>query len=183
MLQRSINIFACLLLFLLIIGCTKSKDNSYMRFEVEGKQYQVGSIGFYYLKLPTANRSSFMIDFDTQSYQKAPRGQIQWIMASNSLEELQGKEIDLSTVANEAKAGQYADPNVLFTLEKEDISVSPPLTAAGNNLTIKISNIDDNYIEGSFSGSNLDYFSMPDKISKLVNISGGFRAKIYRKDR
>ncbi|OGW41689.1 MAG: hypothetical protein A2010_09785 [Nitrospirae bacterium GWD2_57_9] len=181
--QLSNNIFACLFLILLVGSCTKTTNNSYLRFEVEGKQYQMGGIGFYYSKLPTANRYHFMIDYDTQSYQKAPRGQIQWIMTSNSLEELLGKEIDLSTAANEAKAGQYADPNVSFTLEKEDINVYPPLTSEGNNLIIKINNIDSNYIEGSFSGSNLDYLSMSDNTSKSVNISGSFRAKIYRKDR
>lgn len=179
--QSSITIFACLFLFSLIAGCTKNKDNTYLRFEVEGKQYQVASIGFYYFKSPKANRYHFMIDCDAQSYQKAPRGQIQWITASNTLEELQGKEIDLSKVANEAKTNQFADPNIMFTLEKEDITVYPPLSSEGINLTLNISSVDSNYIEGSFSGSNFNYLSSSDNISKTVNISGNFRAKLYRK--
>ena len=180
--QRLINIFACLVLLSLIASCTKTKDNTYLRFEVEGKQYQVDGIGFYYIKSPTANRYHFSIDCDAQSYQKTPRGQIQWVTGSNSLEELQGKEIDLSKIANEAKANQFAEPNILFTLEKEDITVYAPLRSESNNLTLNISSVDSNYIEGSFSGSNFNYLSSSDNISKTVHVNGSFRAKIYRKN-
>ena len=180
--QRHVNIFACLLILLIIVGCTKTKDETYLRFEVEGKEYRITGVGFFYSKLPTSGRFHFMIDSLPQSNQRAPRGQIQWIMPANRLEELQGTLIDLSAVAREAKAGQYADPNVLFTLEKEDVSVSPSLTGDVNNLTVQIGSVDSNYIQGSFSGSGFDYLSVSDKISKSVNVSGDFRAKLYHQE-
>jgi hypothetical protein len=174
--QRSISIFANIIL-LLLIGCTEmEKKDTFLNFTVEGNQYQVGGVGFYYSQAPHTNRYYIMIDQQTQ---KTPRGQIQWTMELNGLEELIGKQINFSKLESEAKTNKFAEPLAMFTLGK-DIMVHPPLTLEDNTLIINITSIDSKYAEGSFSGSDLDFLSTSGKIYKKVNITGRFRAKLYR---
>ena len=147
---------------------------------MEGKQYQIDGMHFIDIKLPNANRHSFGIAQSSEKllYQRDPDASIHWIMELNSLEELQGKEIDFSQVESEAKANQFAEPLVLFTLEQQNISVYTP--SAGNNMVIKIDRVDEKYVEGSFSGADYTYFSKNDNITRAVNITGNFRARLKR---
>ena len=172
-------------LLFLVFGCTEKKEDTYLRFAVEGKQYQVNNIKLKDPKIPQhPNYHRFMIEqnMENSSYQKTPNGHIDWIMESNSIEELQGKEIDFSKIQSEAKAAQFAEPSTGFTLDKEEITVGKCVPTGDkemiDDMVIKIDRLDENYIEGSFSAPNYCYLSVPDKIVRPVSIAGSFRAKL-----
>jgi len=177
------HIIASVMLLLLVIGCTDAKNDTYLRFTIEGKQYHVGDIAFSFVALRSANRHFIRIGQDhmrsESSYQQRPDGAIQWIMESINLEELQGKEIHFSEIEKAARANRFAVPTVVFTSEQDSLSVYSPLTPGGN-MVITLVRINGEYAEGSFSGAEFADVSLPANLARTVQITGSFKARLIR---
>lgn len=178
--RRFIFYFAVLALSFLslcFLACSKSDmtKDSYLRFTVEGQQYQVNDMVFMYAS-PGGNKYSFML-FQDLLKKKMPSASIHWNMELGGLEELKGAEIDLLKLDSEAKAKGFAPPSVSFQVEEK--AEFFPDFYEGGQMSIRINRINEKYIEGSFSGTKFKFIALENKVLRPVDgVTGRFRAKI-----
>lgn len=101
-----------------------------------------------------------------------PGAMVQWRMRLDSLEQLVGQNLDLNTV-DPNKVG----PLVLLRLT-EDLSVQ---VQRHSNVHFKANRIEEGFVEGSFSATDLKYVSKTKEATGKVDITARFRAKLIQK--
>ena len=97
---------------------------------------------------------------------------IQWRMKLESLEQLVGQNLDLKTVDP-----NHIDPVVIFRMT-QDLSVHGQ---QHSNIHFKIDRIEEGFVEGSFSGTDLMYVSRTKEVSHKVDVTAQFRMKLVQK--
>lgn len=104
---------------------------------------------------------------------KVPGAIVQWRMKIESPEELVGQSLDLKLV----------DPNkveaTIFLRLTEDLTLQ---SRSHSNIQFKIDRIEKGYVEGSFSGTQLEYVSKKKKPSRTEDVTARFRVKLVEKD-
>ncbi len=97
---------------------------------------------------------------------------MQWRMKLESLEQLVVKYLDLKTV----------DPNHIYPVAifriTQDLSV---YGQQHSNIHLQIDRIEDDIVEGSFSGTDLMYVSRTQNVTGTVDVTAQFRMKLVQK--
>lgn len=164
-----------LFVFIVVItGCSKSNkvSDTYLQFSIEGKEYKLDHIILDILELNNDNWHLVVLGQDPMKINivtAVPTAGIQWRMVLGNVEELRGREINLSDM-NDDKLGAI----VTLTLT-QDIGVTPDINS---EMKLEINSVTENHVEGTFAGKNLSYVSMSQDIYKKVAVSGSFRAKL-----
>jgi hypothetical protein len=162
-------LFVGILLTGLLLGCGTGDSDTYVRFQAEGQTYEV--------KGPTLVVTHMLenvhfLDLTYFPMTAVPGAMVQWRMRLDSLEQLVGQNLDLNTV-DPNKVG----PLVLLRLT-EDLSVH---VQQHSNAHFKVDRIEEGFVEGSFSGTDLKYVSKTKEMTGKVDITARFRAKLIQK--
>jgi len=108
--MRSFTIKGYIIFFVtlsvIIAGCSNSSKvfDTYLKFSVEGEEYELNYIVFDILKLNDDNWHFIGLGQDPMKVNvvtSIPSGGIQWWMALRDTEELQGREINLSDLKDD----------------------------------------------------------------------------------
>ena len=162
-------LFVGILLTGLLLGCGASNPDTYVRFQVEGQNYEV--------KKPTLiiTRMPFNMHFFELTYlavHLVPEALIQWQMKLESLDQLVEQNLNLKAVDP-----NHIDPVVIFRMT-QDLSVHGQKYS---NIQLKIDRIKEGVVEGSFSGKDLLYVSRTKKETRKVDVTAQFRVKLVQK--
>jgi hypothetical protein len=162
-------LFAGVLLAGLLLGCGTGDSDTFVRFEVEGKSYEVKDPALVVTRMPF---NMYFFDLTDLSTRLVPGALVQWRMKLESLEQLVGQNLNLKTVHP-----NHIDPVVIFRMT-QDLSVQGQ---PHSNIHLKIDRIEDDIIEGSFSGKSLVYVSRTKEVSHEVDVAAQFRMKLIQK--
>ena len=150
----------------LLLGCGQSDSDPFVRFQVEGQSYEVADPTFMVTRI---KGDLHMMDLTHFPMNSVPGASIQWRMNLDSVEKLAGQNLDLNTVTTPAMP-----PLVIFQLTKD-------LTAHGqehSGMHFKIDRVEEDIVEGSFSGKDFMYVSMTKEVTHEVNVTAQFRVKL-----
>lgn len=169
--QRRNLAFAGILLTCLLVGCGTSDSDTFIRFQVEGKSYEV--------KDPTltVTRMPFNLHFVDLTYPQIrlfPGATVQWRIKVGSLEQLVGENLDLK-----AADPNHIEPVTIFRIN-QNLSVQGQ---QHSNVHFRINRIKEGFVEGSFSGKDLQYVSGTNELTGKVDVTAQFRAKLVRKSK
>jgi hypothetical protein len=168
--ERNRNfLFAGILLADLLLGCGTGDSDTFVRFEVEGKSYEVKNPTLVVTRMPF---NIHFLDLTNSSTSLAPGALVQWRMKLESLEQLVGENLDLKTVDP-----NHIEPVVIFRIT-QDLSVH---SQQHSNIHLKIDRIKDDIVEGSFSGKDLVYVSRTQEVAGKVDVTAQFRVNLIQK--
>ena len=148
------------------MGCGKNDSDTFVRFQVEGKSFEVEYPTFMVTHI---KGDLHLMDLTHHPMNSIPGASIQWQMNLYSIEKLTGQNLNLNTVTTPAMP-----PLVIFQLTKD-------LSAHGqehSDMHLKIEQVEENIIEGSFIGKDLMYVSMTTEITREVDVTAQFRVKL-----
>lgn len=153
----------------LLPGCGNGDSDTFVRFEVEGQGYEVRGPT---LVVTHMLENVHFLDLTYYPMTVVPGAMVQWRMRLDSLEQLVGQNLDLTTVDP-----NKVSPMVLLRLT-EDLTVH-----AQHHSTIhfKIERIYEDIVEGTFSGKDLKYVSKTKELTGKVDVTAHFRAKLIKK--
>jgi hypothetical protein len=143
-----------------------------VRFAVDGRSYEFEHVEFVAMRLPDANRYFLALGQDPAKVNivtAVPSGAIQWRMELASVYDLVERDMDLSDV-NDPELGVAMQLSLT-----DDVGVHQDVESS---LRLRIANMEDGYVEGSFSAVRLSYVSMTQDVFRRVDVSGDFRAKL-----
>ena len=168
--ERNRNfLFAGILLAGLLLGCGTGDSDTFVRFEVEGKSYEVKDPTLVVTRMPL---NMHFFDLTDLSTRLVPGALVQWRMKLESLEQLVGENLDLKTVDP-----NHIEPVVIFRIT-QDLSVHGQ---QHSNIHLKIDRIEDDIVEGSFSGKDLVYVSRTQEMTRKVDVTAQFRVNLIQK--
>jgi hypothetical protein len=170
--QRSLT-FAGILLTCLLVGCDNSDSDTFIRFQVEGKSYVVEGATLTVTHMPFDLR---FFDLTYPHKRLIPGAMIQWRMKMKlkSVEELVGQNLDLKAVDP-----NHIEPVAIFRMT-QDLSMQGQ---QHSNIHFKIDRIENGFVEGSFSGKDLQYVSGTNELTGKVDVTAQFRAKFVHKSK
>ncbi len=162
-------LIAGILLTSLLLGCGTGDNDTFVRFQVEGQHYEVKGPTLVVTRMPF---NMHFLDLTHLPAHLVPGAMIQWRMKLESLEQLVGQNLDLKTVDP-----NHIDPVVIFRMT-QDLSVHGQ---QHSNIHFKIDRIEEGFVEGSFSGTDLMYVSRTKEVSHKVDVTAQFRMKLVQK--
>jgi len=153
-------------LFAVLSGCGEGTD-SFMKFKVDGKTYEIKSPVFTAVKIKNSNLH--FMDLTQASISAVPGVAIQWRMEFEDINTLVGKKIDL----DEVKA--VDTPAIMSLVMDEDLSL---FNDQESKVHVQIDSIRDGLVAGNFSGANLVYVSKIKDIVRRVDVAGEFKVEL-----
>ena len=160
---------------IVIAGCSGNNSDTYLRFRIEGQHHELDQVILGLMSLPKEGWQFLDLGQDItkiNTITTVPTASIQWRMKLKDPAALEGQVIDL----DEVNDPDMATPTAMFRLT-DDISA---FNSVGSSITVTITTVSEGFVEGTFEGSGLIYFSDSKGTSKNVNVSGSYRAKIER---
>ena len=158
-------------LLFLLVSCGTGNSETFIRFQVEGKSYEVKDPTLTVTRMPF---NLYFFDLTYPHKRLIPGAMIQWRMKKKlkSIEELVGENLDLKAVDP-----NHIEPVAIFRITR-DLSAQ----SKENSIThLIISRIEEGYIEGSFKGKDLLYISGTKGATGKVDVTAQFRAKLVQK--
>jgi hypothetical protein len=158
-------------LSLSVVACSQSTDDTYLEFEVDGKEYTLSSIVFMVsdlgddLRFVSLGQDPLKVDIVSSM----PTGGIAWKMKLSAIEDLRGLTLDLSESSKEV-----LDPMLQFSLF-EDAGVA---ALSDSHVKIRILELDDDYLEGDVECLSLMFDSVSENTHRRVDLTGSFRASV-----
>jgi hypothetical protein len=159
-----------ILLTVLLLGCGTGGSDTFVQFEIEDQNYEVKGSVFVITRMVEGYG---FYDLTYRPLNSIPGAIVQWRMKMEPLEKLVGRDLDLNTVDPNKVA-----PTILLRLT-EDLTLQ---SQSDSKIHFKIGRIREEFIEGSFSGTDLKYVSRTKEKTGKVNITAQFRVKLIEKD-
>lgn len=171
------TVIAVLATALTIPGCSGSgaSSDTYLRFQVDDQRYELEHVVLHLMSLPKDGWQFVDLGQDVARVNivtAVPSASIQWRMKLGDLAALEGRVIDLDAVNDPA----MASPNALFRLT-DDVSV---FNGADSTINVAVTTVSDGFVEGTFEGSGFSHVSDTTGASRIVDVSGSYRAKTGR---
>lgn len=161
---------ALIVLVASILACSGASSDTYLRFTTEGESYTVQHVDLLVVDRPDWERKFFGLGPDlTEVGINTPNGSVQWRMSVDRVEDLAGREIDLSDVDDEDLG-----PVIQFALT-EDVAVHPDREST---VVVQIGSVAEGYIEGTIEATRLVWVSMTLEGTRRVDLLASFRARI-----
>jgi hypothetical protein len=169
--QRNGLALAGVLLTCLLVGCGSSKQDTFIRFQVDGQSYEVKDSTLTVTQMPFDLR---FFDLTYPHKRLIPGAMIQWRMKIKikSVDDLVGLNMDLK-----AEDPNQIEPVMAFRMT-EDLRAE---SMRDSNAHLKIDQIKNGFIEGSFTGKDLFYTSKTKGMIGKVDVTAQFRAKLVQK--
>ena len=168
--RSSIYLLTAILLIVVSPGCGLGDSDPFVRFEIEGKHYEVKNPAFV---ITTMVEGFGFYDLTYLPLSGVPGAILQWRMKMESLDKLAGNKLHLNTVDP-----NKIPPTVMLRLTED-------LTLQGqprSKVYFTIDRIGEGMIEGSFSATDLKYVSKETKETRTADVTARFRVKLVQKN-
>jgi len=163
-------ILSGLLLTCLLVACDTSDQKNFVRFQIDGQSYEVKTPALVITRM-VEGLGFYDLNYDPLS--SIPGAIVQWRMEMKPLDKLVGQDLDLNTV----------DPNKVLPMVTlrltEDLILQ---SQQKSNIHFKIDKLEEGFVKGSFSATDLEYISKKKEVAGKVDVTAQFRVRLVEKD-